>query len=89
MTSSDIKQPISQVKSKLSKMNLGVALESLDAGLVLVIPDLDHPVVRAADEVRLVAAVVVVDAVDAFLVPVQREVWRVGPKLPDLQSDED
>lgn len=65
-----------------------MSLKSLDAGLVLVVPDLDEPVVGAADEVRLVAAVVVVDAVHPLLVPVQCEVGRVGAELPDLQREE-
>ena len=72
-----------------SKMNLCMAFKGLDARLVLIIPDFNESVIGTTHQVRFVAAVVVVDAVDAFLVPVQREVWRVGPKLPDLQSDED
>ena len=62
-----------------------MALQRLNARLVLIIPDLDQTIVGAADEIRLVAAVVVVDAIDALLVAVQREVGRVRAKLPNLK----
>ena len=63
-----------------------MALQRLNARLVLIIPDLDQTIVGAADEIRLVAAVVVVDAIDALLVAVQREVGRVRAKLPNLKK---
>ena len=53
---------------------LGMSLQALDACLVLVVPDLDLSVVRPRDEVGLVAAVVIVHAVDALLVAFQGEV---------------
>ena len=53
---------------------VGVALQRLNAGFVLVIPNLDLAVVRARDQVRLVAAGVVVNAVHALLVTLQGEV---------------
>ena len=69
------------------KTYLRVALQGLNAGLVLVIPDLDEPVVCTADEVRLVAAMVVVHAVHALLVTVQGKVGRRRAQLPDLVRD--
>ena len=62
-----------------------VPLEGVDALLRLVVPDLDESVVGAGDDVGLVAAEVV-DAVDALLVPRQREVCLRGSggERPDL-----
>ena len=65
---------------------LRVAVERLHARLVLVVPDLDESVVGARDQVGLVAAVVVVDAVDALVVALEREVGRRGAELPHLDG---
>ena len=54
-----------------------MALEGLDTSLVLVIPDLNLSIVGTADQVGLVAAVIVIDAVDALLVPVESEIRGV------------
>lgn len=48
----------------------------------------DLVVVGAGEEVGLVAARVVVDAVDALLVALQGEVRRVRPQAPHLQAVE-
>ena len=53
-----------------------MALKSLDASLVLVIPNLDEAIVSTRDKVRLVTAVVKVDAVDSLLVALECKVWR-------------
>jgi hypothetical protein len=55
-----------------------VAFKSLDASLVLVIPDFDESVVGTADEIRLVSTVIVVDTVHPFLVTVQCKIRGVG-----------
>lgn len=47
---------------------MGVALKGLQTGLGLVVPDLDAAIVCATQQVRLVTARVVVDAVHAFVV---------------------
>ncbi len=65
------------IKYEFLLFYLRMPFQRLNASLVLVIPDLDQTIVGATDEVRLVAAVVIVDAVDALLVTVQREVGRV------------
>uniref|UniRef100_A0A6B0UT11 Putative secreted protein n=1 Tax=Ixodes ricinus TaxID=34613 RepID=A0A6B0UT11_IXORI len=61
-----------------------MALQRLDACLVLVVPYLYEPVICARDEVGLVTAVVVVHAVHPLLVAVQREVGGHGSQLPHL-----
>ena len=63
---------------------LGVSLERLQAGLVLVVPDLDHHVVGARHKERFFAALVVIDRVDALGVALQRVVGRRRPDRPDL-----
>mmetsp|Transcript_46336 Transcript_46336/g.148398 ORF Transcript_46336/g.148398 Transcript_46336/m.148398 type:complete len:371 (-) Transcript_46336:1547-2659(-) len=65
---------------------VGVALEGLHALLGLVVPDLDQLVVRARDEVGLVAAREVVDAVHPLLVPLQGEVGDGLPDTPHLDG---
>mmetsp|Transcript_1572 Transcript_1572/g.5077 ORF Transcript_1572/g.5077 Transcript_1572/m.5077 type:complete len:716 (-) Transcript_1572:422-2569(-) len=63
-----------------------VALHRLDALLRLVVPHLDCLVVRARDEVRSVAPRKVLDAVDALLMPLQREVRLRRVEAPDLDG---
>lgn len=61
-----------------------MSFQRLDAGLVLIVPDLDESVVGAAHQVRFVSAVIVVDTVHSLFVSVKGEVWRVRSKLPNL-----
>jgi len=63
-----------------------VPLQRLHAGLRLVVPHLDRAVVRAREQVGLVAPRVVVHAVDALVVAVQREVRVGGPQAPHLDG---
>mmetsp|Transcript_20472 Transcript_20472/g.60437 ORF Transcript_20472/g.60437 Transcript_20472/m.60437 type:complete len:211 (+) Transcript_20472:1881-2513(+) len=63
-----------------------VPLHGLDALLGLVVPDLDHLVVRAGDEVGAVAAGEVVDAVDALLVALEGEVGVGVVEAPHLDG---
>ena len=63
---------------------VGVAWHRRDAALRLVVPNLDGVVVRTRDEVRLVTTGVVVDAVHAAVVTLQREVGHVGGEAPYL-----
>ena len=63
-----------------------MAVKALHARLVLVVPDLDESVVGPGHEVGLVAAVVVIDAVDALLVAVQRKIGRLRAELPDFNG---
>ena len=63
-----------------------MSLQTLDTGLVLIIPDLDLSVIGPCDEVGLVPSVVVVHAVHAFLVALKGEVGSGGAQLPDLDS---
>jgi hypothetical protein len=65
------------MKNYFYDLYLRMPFQRLNASLVLVIPDLNQTIIGATDEVGLVAAVVIVDAVDALLVTVQREVGRV------------
>ena len=65
---------------------LRVALQYLDAGLVLVVPDAHLPIVGAGNQIGLVPAVVVVHTVDALLVAFQGEVGRGGAQLPHLDG---
>ena len=55
-----------------------VVRQRLNAGLVLVVPDLDESVISPGHDVGLVPSVVIVDAVDALLVALQGEVGGVG-----------
>jgi hypothetical protein len=64
-----------------------VPLQALYAGLVLIVPDLDESVVGARDDVGLVAAVVVVDAVHTLLVTLEGKVGAGGAELPNLQDE--
>ncbi len=63
----------------------GVSVEGVNALLGLVVPNLDQPVVAARDNVGLVA-LVVVEAVDAALVALEREIGACALRLnvPDL-----
>ena len=45
--------------------------------LVLIVPNFDHAVVGTRDEIGLVTASVVVDAVDALLVAFKSEIWLI------------
>ena len=65
---------------------VGVALQRLHAGFVLIIPDFDVAVVGARDEVRLVTARVISHAIDALLMTFQSKVGRGGAQLPNLRS---
>ena len=58
----------------------------LHTRLVLVILDLDHPVVGPGDEVGLVAPVVIVHAVPPLLVSLQGEVRLEGRGLGGTNS---
>lgn len=61
-----------------------MSIESLNASFVLIIPDLHQAIVGSGDQVRLVTAVIIVDAIDSFLVTLKREVRCVGSELPDF-----
>ena len=63
-----------------------VPVQRLHDALRLVVPDLHRLVVRAGEEVRLVAGGVVVDAVHAALVTLEGVVRRVGAQAPDLDG---
>jgi hypothetical protein len=63
---------------------VSVPLHGRHALLRLVVPHLDCEVVGAGDEVGPVASLEVVDAVDALVVALEREVWLERPKAPHL-----
>ena len=65
---------------------VGVALQRLNAGFVLIIPDFDAAVVGAGNQVRLVTARVVRHAIHALLVAFQREIGGGRAQLPDLRG---
>ena len=65
---------------------VGVPLESLHASLGLIVPNLAVLVVRARYQVRAVATFVVVNAVDALLVALQRKVRRRRVQAPDFHG---
>lgn len=52
----------------------------------LIVPDADRAVVGAGDQVGLVAARVVVDAVDALLVALERKRRLRAAQLPHLRT---
>ena len=58
--------------------------EPMSTATHLIVPDLDEPVVHSGDEVGLVSAMVVVDAVDSLFMSLQRKVRCVGAELPYL-----
>jgi hypothetical protein len=62
-----------------------MALKRLDTGFVLVVPDFDHSVIGARDQVGLVASVAEVQAVDSLVVALECEIGRRRAKLPHLQ----
>ena len=67
---------------------VGVALQRLYAGFVLVIPNLDVSVVGTGNQVRLVATGVIGNAVDTLLVTLESEIRRRGTELPYLGRQE-
>lgn len=63
---------------------LSVTVQGVDTRLRLVIPDLDESVVGTGHEVRFVASGIVVDAIDALVVALHREIRRSRAEIPNF-----
>lgn len=63
-----------------------MAFKGLYARLRLIIPDSNAFVVSASNQIWLITAVVVVDAVDALFMPLQGEIGDWGAQVPDLDG---
>ena len=63
-----------------------VTFKRLHTRLGLIVPNLDQFIVRARDEVWTIASSEILHAIDAFLVPLKREVWGRLTDRPHLDG---